>query len=564
MLKKFRQLWDTNTLNWILKKTIEQKFKIIYFTILSAFNACMGVFTSVVIRLLVDSAEMKDKSEIVHYSIIIIIILALQVIIGVVTNILNFIIYTKLQIKMKNDFYKCIINKNYKDISKFHTGELINRMNSDVAIISGNIISIIPNITYCVVKLVGVFIVLYSINKIMALVSIACGFSMSFMALIFKNKMKTLHKKVQTADGKIASFYQETLASLLVIKAFHAENKVANNGIFLQDESFKIKRKRNNISVFANVCFGLVFSVIYVYSLIWGAFAICNGKITYGILTSMLSLVLQIKGPTRSLAGMLPAYYQTLASAERLMEIENFENETEFHHSELNVAELYNELKKIEVENITFSYGRENVLENTSITIEKGDFIAIAGISGIGKSTLTKLIMNVIEPIKGQIYLELKDGKKEFIDKHNRRLFAYVPQGNFLLSGTIKENIAFMCENATDEQILQVAKIACADKFISELPNGLNTVIGEKGKGLSEGQVQRIAIARAIMTNSPILILDEATSALDEKTEIQLLNNIKDLQNKTCIFITHKASAKKICNKEIIIENKKMYINNFM
>ena len=197
------------------------------------------------------------------------------------------------------------------------------------------------------------------------------------------------------------------------------------------------------------------------------------------------------------------------------------------------------------------------ILDKTSLSIKKGDFVAIMGISGIGKSTLLKLLLGVFSVQGGSISLKLSN-KDIPVDKHTRRLFAYVPQGNMLLSGTIRENLTFINESATDEQIEQAINVSCAKEFIDELPQGLETVIGEKGMGLSEGQLQRLAIARSLLSGSPVLLLDEATSALDEATEKKLLTNLKCLKNVTCIIVSHKKAALEICNKYVRIENGKI------
>ena len=287
---------------------------------------------------------------------------------------------------------------------------------------------------------------------------------------------------------------------------------------------------------------------------------ILSGAITYGILTEILALVSQIQTPVQGLTSVVPQYYQALASAERIIEIEEFPDEHEYDDNEkIDNEKLYSELSSVEFENITFAYDRDTVLEDTSLSIKKGDFVVITGISGIGKSTLTKLLLDVFPVKKGEIYFKLNDGGKVYADRNTRCMFAYVPQGNFLLSGTIRENISFVRPDASDEEIMAAAKIACAD-FIEELPEGLNTVLGEKGMGLSEGQVQRVAIARAILCNAPMIILDEATSALDEATEIRLLRNIENLKNKTCILISHKKAANEVCNKEVRIEDKKIIV----
>lgn len=197
------------------------------------------------------------------------------------------------------------------------------------------------------------------------------------------------------------------------------------------------------------------------------------------------------------------------------------------------------------------------ILDNTSLKVNKGDFVAITGISGIGKSTLLKLLLGVFNVKGGNIELKLQNGVLP-VDKHTRKLFSYVPQGNMLLSGTIRDNLTFINTNASESEIEEAVRISCADEFINELPDGLNTVIGEKGMGLSEGQVQRLAIARSMLSESPVLLLDEATSALDEETEKKFLTNLKKLKDVTCIIVSHKKAALEICNKYVRIENSKI------
>lgn len=557
-MKKLTKILDSDTNKWILKNVKPQLLSIIISSVIYGGMAYLGVAVATLSRGIVDSAVNADIGGIVYYAIILISLTVGQLVIRILSKVLRFNISAKLEISVKQSIFENILQKKYREVSDIHTGELLNRITSDVSVVVGSITSLIPNIVYYAVKLIGVFIVLYAIDKTFTFVFVFGGVLMLLVVILFKSKMKALHKMAQESDGKTRSFFQEIFSSLLVVKVFGAESKVSDNALELQNSNYKIKRKRNYISIFATTGFSFVFSLGYMYALIWGAFAISEHTITYGVLTSMLALVSQIQGPVQGISGILPSYYSALASAERLMEIENLENEDILNDLKVDINNTYSETKKIVFDNITFSYGRENVLENASLVINKGDFVLLAGISGIGKSTLTKLLLNVITPDDGKIYLILDNGEKVFIDKNNRGIFSYVPQGNFLLSGTIRENIAFVSCNANDDKIIESAKIACAYDFISKLPDGLDTVVGENGKGLSEGQIQRIAIARAVYCDAPVIIFDEATSALDADTEVQLLKNLKKLKGKTCILISHKMAAKEICNKEIIIKDKKI------
>lgn len=555
--------FDKKTTVWIAKHSKPQLVNIILIAVVYAILAYIGVLTAQLARGIVDSAAYDhDAGKVVFFSVLLISVTLFQVLLNIVSRIVSFNASAKLEISIKSHLFETILKKDYSKITKFHTGELMNRLTSDIQVILGAILSILPNLTYFIVKLVGIFIVLFAIDWRFALVFVIGGAVILFIMLLFKGTLKNLHKKAQETDGKVRSFMQESLSSLLVIRVFNKYKRISNEAEKLQWDNFRIKRKRNYISIASTMGFSIIFVCAYIYGLIWGSFQILGGVITYGVLTEILSLVSQISTPIQGLTSILPQYYQALASAERIMEIEEFPDEhIEEMNTSIDLKELYDNLSSIEFKNITFSYDRDIVLYDTSLSIKKGEFIVITGISGIGKSTLTKLLLDVFPVDKGEIYLEQKDGSRVVVDKNVRGMFAYVPQGNFLLSGTIRDNISFVRPEASDEEIMRAAEIACAD-FIDELPEGLDTVLGEKGTGLSEGQIQRVAIARAILCDASIIILDEATSALDEKTELKLLENIEKLKNKTCILISHKKAAYKVCDKEVRIEDKKIIVKD--
>ena len=335
------------------------------------------------------------------------------------------------------------------------------------------------------------------------------------------------------------------------------DEKVNETTDELQNDNFKARMTKRNFSICANVGLGSIFSIGTVFAIAFGAYGILFKAMTYGTVTAIIQLVNQVQSPFVSLSGIMPKYYNTIASAERLMELDDLPDEKEINKNEIDKDAVYRSLKSIEFENITFSFDRDLILDNTSLSINKGDFVAIMGISGIGKSTLLKLLLGVLNVNSGSIYLNT-DNSKIFIDKNTRKLFSYVPQGNMLISGTIKDNITFINPSATDDEIAKAIEISCAKQFIDELPLGIETVIGEKGMGLSEGQIQRLAIARSLLANSPVLLLDEATSALDEQTEKQFLTNLKTLDNITCLIVSHKKAALDICNKSIKIKNGKI------
>ncbi|MBQ4105002.1 MAG: ABC transporter ATP-binding protein [Clostridia bacterium] len=567
----FKSLTDSEAIRWIAKNAKGQWFSISLLTFLNVLLAGASIVVSYMLKNVVNSAtgvygaEVATRmSNITFWGVMFALVVLAQFAMTILSNHLVFRITARLTIDMKTSLYDKILRKSYSQITKYHTGEMLNRLNNDVTTISNAITALIPGVVYTFAKLIGIFVVLFTIDPLFTVLFLAVGIFAFVITTIFKKKMKNYHKQIFETDGKVRSFMQETLSSLLVIKIFNAEDKVVESASDLQEINYKRKKKRNFISIATQCLFSLAFNAAYIFGLIYCAVKIANNDpvVTYGVLSQVLSLISQISVPIRSLTAIIPTYYGAIASAERIIEFENMDDEPVLNESNIDFNVLYENLDTIEFKDIVFKYDRDVIFNNTNLTVNKGDLIVMTGISGIGKSTLTKLLLGVFPLESGEIYLKLKDGSKILVDRNIRRLFSYVPQGNFLLSGTLRENIAFIKDDATDEEIWQAVHFACAD-FIHELPEGLDTVIGEKGLGLSEGQVQRVAIARAILSGAPVVLLDEATSALDEATELKLLQNIKTLSNKTCILISHKKAANAVCNKEVrIIDGKIVVIEN--
>lgn len=549
---------DIKAIKWILKYSKKQLPNIIFLVFVYGILAYVGVYSALISKDVIDSAVNHNVDGLINYSLFFGGIIVLQFVLRVLSSNLFFYVSQKTIILYRTVVFGTIIKKDYYGVSAFHSGELLNRLTSDVSVISDAIVSILPALTFFLTKLISIFCVLFTIDPRFTFIFFFGGLMLFCVIRIFKNKMKALHKKVQETEGKVTSFFQEIISNLLVVKVFSAEKKVVDKSAEYQTENYKIRRKRNRISVLATCGFSFVFSLAYMYGLIWGAFGIVEGTITYGTLTALLALITQIQNPISQLTSVVPKYYNALASAERLMEINLIDDESKLNTDVTDTTKLYQKLKYIHFDNITFKYNRDIVLENTSLLIDKGDFVAIMGISGIGKSTLTKLLMGVYPLESGSIKFVCYDGTSYFSDKSTRTMFSYVPQGNFLLSGTIRENVSFVKSNVTDDAIWNALEISCAADFVRTLPKGLDTKIGEKGKGFSEGQIQRIAIARAILTDRPVLILDEATSAIDEQTEKQILHNVQNISGKTCIIISHKKAATAVCNRHIQIRRKKI------
>lgn len=550
---------DFATLKWLWNTFHKERWQVVIITFTCAISASLTVVYADFSKRIINAATEEHSMErVIQCAIGFLILITVQLILNLVSASFADRCKARIEVTLRKHILDSVIKKDYQGVTKYHTGEIQNRMTNDVTTISEGFTSILPDLIYFVVKLVCAFIYLVVIDKFFTLVFVVGGFAVLIFSLMFKKIVKKLHKKVQESEGTVRSFIQEILTSLLVIKSFNVENKVEKEAEDLMELNYRTKMKRRMFSIMARAGVSASFNLGYVFALAYGAYRLVNG-IDYGTVVSMLQLVNQIQQPFASLSNMLPKYFGLLASAERIIELDKINDEFEHNNSDINAIDTYDKLKSIDFENITFGYDRDVILDNTSLKIDKGDFVAIMGISGIGKSTLLKLLLGVFRIDSGSITLDV--GNETIpVDCHTRKMFSYVPQGNFLLSGSIRDNLTFINSDVTDEEIKEAVRISCADQFVYDLPQQLDTVIGEHGIGLSEGQLQRLAIARSILSKSPIMLLDEATSALDEATELRFLKNLKEMQDKTCIIVSHKTAALEICNKHIKIIDSKIVL----
>lgn len=550
---------DIKTLKWMWGTFKKERWHVFVLIVTNIINAVITVLYADFSKKVINAAtEDKSFERVIYFSVMFLLLILFQLFLQLLSRSFCERCKARIEVTLRQHILRAVMNKNYSKITQYHTGEIQNRMTSDVTTVSDGFTSILPNAVYLVVKLIGSFVYLTIIDKVFAYAFMIGGVFVFAVSSLFRKIIKKLHKRVQESEGNVRSFIQEILTSLLVVKSFVVEDKVGKEADVLMEENYKMKMKRRLFGILANAGINVTFNIAYVFALAFGAYRLING-LAFGTVTAMIQLVNQIQVPFSNLSTILPQYYSMLASCERIMEIDQVEDEPETNIEDINVKGIYSNLNSIHFDNITFGYDRDIILNDTSLVVNKGDFVAIMGISGIGKSTLLKLLLGVFQTQTGEIYLHTEDGDIS-VDKHTRKLFSYVPQGNFLLSGTIKDNLTFINPDATDEEIQEAIRISCSENFISELPMGLDTTIGERGIGLSEGQLQRLAIARSILSKSPIMLLDEATSALDEATELQFLYNLKQMRDKTCIIVSHKTAALEICNKHIQIIDGKIVV----
>lgn len=536
---------------WIIKNGRESFVFMLLLTVASIILSLISLQFSMESKVMVDIATGASEGAFSDSLIRIVVLLLLMLVIQISINFLNVHANSRFEISLKNNIFKKLLDKDYLSVSKYHSGELLNRINSDVNIIVSGIITIIPKLALFLTSVIGAFIYLYRIDSFLALVILAVGPFVLVGARLYSKAFKKLHKECQQADGKTKSFMLEILQNILVVKSFANEELMAQKSKKLQNKSYKLRVIRTRISVLAHIGMFLIFNAGFYFALAYCAYKLSLNLMTVGDVIAVTQLVHQIQSPFQNISGLVPQFFSVIASSERLIELEEIKEE--MSSGDILTENIYKKLDEIVFDDVKFSYTNDSVVSGINMSIKKGDFAVIAGESGAGKSTAIKLLLGILNPDNGSIYIKTTDGRKLNLGKNTRSLFAYVPQGNLILSGTIRENISFANEIADEESIIKAAKLAQIWDFIETLDNKLDTIIGENGLGLSEGQAQRISIARALLNDSPILLLDESTSALDSKTEAELLEAIKGMTDKTVIIVSHKQAAFDVCDKVVYV-----------
>ena len=542
---------------------------LIFSIVVNVIFALIGIYNVTVSKSLIDSAISGDSEGTIRWLIVMLVITLISMLSSPITSFMSTHSSTKLTQNIQRKIYQHIQCSDWLEQSKFHSVSLLTRVTSDVSNISSAILGTIPSLVSLTVTLFGSFYTLISWAPSIAFAAVFIGPFLILVGKYFSSKLKDLYKEAQEEDVKYRSFMQESIQNIMIVKTFCMEKVNMHRLIEIQNNKYKIAMRNTRLSTMTSMSMGFCSSLAYFTIFTWGVLNIAKGVSTYGTFTGMLQLYSKVQAPFSSLASMIPGLISTMAAAERLMEIEAIPVEKMADEKELNnITSLEVDLDSISnkvssnfnkpnivFDNVSFAYkANNNILNNINLTIESGETIAFVGPSGEGKTTIIRLILSLINPTEGNVLLSEGDLVKE-INRNYRELISYVPQGNTLFSGSIRDNLKYGNPNASDDEIKVALSNACALDFVNELEDGLDTMIGEKGVGISEGQAQRIAIARSFLRERPILILDEATSALDPETEVNVLKAVRALPTKpTCIIITHRPSALNICNRIIKLE----------
>ncbi len=537
---------------WIWQIARQDVGRIVLLSVLTGLSSVGAVVFALISRRVVDIAVGDAQGDLWLFIGQLFLVLILQIAIDVFNNQYTARITGKMEMRIKERTFGLLFRKQWQEVSRFHSGELLNRLNSDSHIVVSGIVGFVPRLVSLVSRLVACLAVLLILDARFTVVMLGFGALLLIAGRAYGKKVKTLHKINQETDGKARAFTQESLENRLMIQAFEGSDYVQGRLDERLKKHFAAFIRRSRWGAASRGVLHLLFSGSYYAALAWGAFRLATDAISYGTLTAFLQIVGQIRMPFMNMSGLMPQYYNMLASAERLVELETLPDEPTMSAA---ADWRTNSLQAIELAGVRFAYEAEHtVLLDTDLTIQRGEFVALTGLSGIGKSTLFKLMLGFYPPQSGTLTAVTDSGRYP-LGAGTRGLFAYVPQQSVLMSGTIRENITFCCPDATEEAIWAAAETAAIADVIRELPDGLDTPLRERGAGLSEGQIQRLAIARAVLYDAPVLLLDEATASLDEPTEEQVLRNLRALPDKTCLCISHRPAALKICDRIIRLED---------
>lgn len=526
------------TFSWLVKISAPYKKQLSALLLVNLAVTALSVASAALNKQIVDFAS--NTLAITVYSAIAVLFGVLSVAASVFLNLFSVRVTEKHSCGIRSEIFSHILKSAWKSRTSFHSENFLSRITSDASVVSTGITTVAPEIVTVLFNLVAAFFLLLHYDKTMALTAALTAPVAAVASLLPAVKLKKLRIEIQKSEAEYRKFLQEGISNADIINVLGCENESIKKLNRLQDKRFRLIKKQNRYSVYAGAAISVVFSGTYLFTFIRGAILAGAGLVTFGTITAYLTLIGQIQGPVLSLAKLLPQCIGIAACAERIMEISDMPNEK---HTNADLKGMTAAVG-VRAEGLSVSYSDKNILSNLSFDIAPGQTVMISGGSGIGKTTLLRTILGFLEPSDGKIYFYTTDEKRVKCSADTRKLISYVPQGNTLFSGTIAENLKMAKPDATKSEMEAALKAACAWEFVTEMPDGINTQIGEKSAGISEGQAQRISIARAFLKPFEILVLDEATSALDEKTEREILSNLrKFLGSKTCVFVSHRKTV---------------------
>ena len=535
---------------WIFSYSGRYKPAIVFYVLLGVFGTTFGLAASIASKYLIDIITGYRLEKL---PLLIVIMVGSEVFSLLFESIVNRI-SAKLSININNDIqadiFDKIVDADWLSINKYSNGDILNRFNQDISTVSSNAINWLPTIIIALYKFIATFLVILHYNAVMALIALASAPILLLSSSFLIKKQRNYGKKVREMSSKLMTFEAETFYNFDTIKSFGISSLYSRRMREWQKKYKDISLDYNMFSIKTNVFLSVISMLVgfgmfgYCLFLLWG------GSITFGTMTLFLQQGSGLSASFNNLMSIVPNFLSSSVSAHRIRELVELPKEKHIEGSSA-LDEVAADGFMVSMRNVDFAYVEgEAVLHSSDFDAAPGEIVALIGASGEGKTTMIRLMLGLVHPVDGSVTVTSSDGREAMMNADTRHLFAYVPQGNTILAGTIEENLRMAKEDASEAELIEALKLACAWEFVEKLPNGIRSNIGERGKGLSEGQAQRIAIARAILRDAPVLLLDEATSALDVATERRVLRNIiTSKPNKTCIVTTHRPSVLNMCKR---------------
>ena len=540
---------NRDTLRFINTNIKGSKKKVFLLSICQILLGVLTVAFSFTLKFVIEAIEDKSNEGLIKFTIILGSIAVALIALQIFYRLYYEVSYIDIENRLKENLYKEILNKDYQDVKKIHDEEWIHRLTSDTVVVANSILSILPSLCRMVVQLVLALVLIIILYPVFGLSLIPFILLVILITYFMRKRLKAYHHLTQEKDGKAKVFLSESLQGLAIVHSFVKEDVFTKKNEQNLEEYKKARLKRNTFNVVCSVGFIIVYYAFYIMAVIFCGNKIINGAASIGFLSAIVALLSQLTGPLGNITSIIPRYYSLIASGERL----RMETSEEVHYlSKEEIENFYNsKFASLSLNNVSYSYldkygNKVEALKNFNLKINKNEKILIKGHSGGGKSTLFKLILSLLTPESGEIRLD-----EQPLDKRYEKLFAYVPQDNLLMEGTIKEVITLFEDNPNNELFNTSLEVSESSDFINALANKEETYLNEKGSGLSLGEMERIAIARAIYSGSPILLLDECSASLDSNTEAKVMSNILNMQNKTIILISHHKYDEKLFDKVI-------------
>ena len=544
---------------WILQYSKRYKGAIVFYTLLGIASSSLGLVGSVASKYLIDIVTGYQMEKL---SLLIGIMAGstlFSLLLGSVINRISVRLSVDINNDIQADIFDQILDADWLAVSRFSNGDLLNRFNSDVSTVSSNAVGWLPTVIIAAYNFLATFAVIWYYSKVMALLSLGTAPVMLLMSKLLVRRQREYQKKAKEISSEMVSFEVETFYGFDTVKSFGAADQFGRKMREWQRRLKETTLQYNLFAIKTNVLLSLMGFLVQTAAFLYCLWLLWSNAITYGTMTLFLTQRARLSTAFNNVIGIIPSFLSSSVSAHRIRELVELPKEAHLPESrELDgcAPEGYS----IRMRDLEFAYVEDNrVITDSRFMARPGEIVALVGSSGEGKTTLIRLILGLVAPQKGQVAVQTANGREVPVNAQTRHLFAYVPQGNTIMAGTIAENLRLGKENATDEEIVEALKMACAWDFVRDLPDTIQFKLGERGRGLSEGQAQRIAIARALLRDAPVLLLDEATSALDVATERKVLRNIVGQKpNKTCIVTTHRPSVLDLCQRVYRVGEKRV------